>query len=88
MTGEYSINITERAKKDFRKLNAEIRVKLINDVLLLKTNRKSKNIKMLVGPNIPKYRLRVGDYRVLFDVIDSQKEILIIRAGHRKDIYK
>ncbi len=87
MTGEYSINITERAKKDFRKLNAEIRVKLINHVLLLRTNRKSKNIKMLVGPNIPKYRLRAGDYRVLFDVIHSQKEILIIRAGHRKEIH-
>jgi mRNA interferase RelE/StbE len=34
------------------------------------------------------YRLRVGDYRVIYDVMDSQVVILVLGVGHRREIYR
>jgi mRNA interferase RelE/StbE len=35
-----------------------------------------------------RYRLRVGDYRVIYDVIDAQLVILAVGVGHRREIYR
>ncbi|MFX0098978.1 MAG: type II toxin-antitoxin system RelE/ParE family toxin [Candidatus Hodarchaeota archaeon] len=43
-------------------------------------------IKKLVG--FPYYRIRVGDYRVIFDVQDDKLIVLILEVGNRKKIYK
>ncbi len=45
------------------------------------------NIKHLKNHPIADYRLRVGDYRVLFDVNWEKREIYILKIGHRKDVY-
>ena len=34
------------------------------------------------------YRLRVGDYRVVYDIIEDVVVVLILRVGHRKDVYR
>ena len=44
-------------------------------------------IKRLKNHPIAHYRLRIGNYRVLFDVDWQKKEIYILKVGHRKDIY-
>lgn len=43
-------------------------------------------LKRLVGP--PYFRLRVGDYRVILDVVDDKLVIYVLELGHRKNIYK
>ncbi|WP_293445030.1 type II toxin-antitoxin system RelE/ParE family toxin [Persephonella sp.] len=45
------------------------------------------NIKSLKSHSLVDYRLRVGDYRILFDVDWQNKIIYILKIGHRKDIY-
>jgi len=40
----------------------------------------------LIHPKIGTYRFRIGDYRVVFDIDD--KSIVVLRIGHRRDIYK
>ncbi len=42
--------------------------------------------KRLINPNIGTYRFRIGNYRIIFD-IDKEK-IVILRIGHRREIYK
>ena len=44
-------------------------------------------IRDLKNHPIADYRLRIGNYRVLFDVNWKKKEIYIVKVGHRKDIY-
>jgi mRNA interferase RelE/StbE len=49
--------------------------------------RPDANVKKLVGYE-DRYRLRVGDYRVIYEVIDGQLIILIVGVGHRREIYR
>lgn len=49
--------------------------------------RPDANVKKLVGHE-DRYRLRVGDYRVIYEVIDGQLIILIVGVGHRREIYR
>ena len=44
-------------------------------------------IKQLNNHPVAEYRLRIGNYRVLFDVNWEQQEIYILKIGHRRDVY-
>ncbi len=74
----------EKANRQLNKLNPFIARRLIREVDELKENPFSKDIKKLT--NTPWYRLRIGDYRVIFGV--EKDNIKILRVGHRKNIYK
>jgi len=45
-----------------------------------------KHASKLTDPALGTYRFRIGDYRVIFDI--EEKEIVVLRVGHRKDIYR
>jgi mRNA interferase RelE/StbE len=49
--------------------------------------RPDANVKKLGGYQ-DRYRLRVGDYRVIYDVIDAELVILVVGVGHRREIYR
>ena len=85
---KYHIQITPRAQKDYRKLDANVRKRIKEAILELETNRTPQQFKPLTGRDIANFRLRIGDYRVLYDVYDEEKTVLILRIGHRRDIYR
>jgi mRNA interferase RelE/StbE len=49
--------------------------------------RPDANVRKLAGYQ-DRYRLRVGDYRVIYDVIDAEVVILVVGVGHRREIYR
>ena len=49
--------------------------------------RPDANVKKLSGYD-DRYRLRVGDYRVIYEVVDGQLVILVVGVGHRREIYR
>ena len=49
--------------------------------------RPDANVKKLIGYE-DRYRLRAGDYRVIYEVIDGQLIILVVGVGHRREIYR
>lgn len=79
------INIRKSAIKDLKGIDLSHKVKIHQKILDLKEFPNIPNIKKLTNFE-PAYRLRVGDYRVLFDV--QKNNILIGRVLHRKDSYK
>ena len=85
---EYLIQITSKAQKDFRKLDPKVQKAVSKAIYALEKNRFPQQFKPLIGYEIAQFRLRVGDYRVLYDVYDEDKVVLILRVGHRKDFYK
>jgi len=78
------IEIRKSAIKDLKSINEPYKEKLHNKILELKDFPNLPNIKKLTNFE-PAYRLRVADYRVLFDVIE--KIIIIGRVSHRQSSY-
>ncbi len=79
------INIRKSAIKDLKKIDNKNREKIHSRILELKMFPNTQNVKKLTSFE-PAYRLRAGDYRVLFDVTENTIEIG--RVLHRKDSYK
>jgi len=79
------INIRKSAIKDFKKIDHSDKEVIHFKILELKNFPNISNVKKLTNFE-PAFRLRIGDYRVLFDV--SEDTIVIGRVLHRKDSYK
>ena len=73
--------------KDLRKIAAYSLKKIKVGIADLVNFPNIPQIKRLKNHPIAEYRLRIGNYRILFDVNWEKKEIYILKIGHRKDIY-
>ena len=80
----FELEWKKSAIKDVYHLEKEISSRIFKKVDELKSGFQSKDIKRIQGEN--KFRLRVGDYRVLFSLENDL--ITIWKIGHRKNIYK
>ena len=81
----YRLVYTRRAEKDIKKLDPSVKTSIGNSLLKLRDNPVQYSEK-LTDPRIGTYRFRIGDYRVIFDI--EGKDIVVLRVGHRKDIYR
>ena len=78
----FEIKWEEKARKELYKLENQISSRIYKKINELKQGFQSKDIKRIQGEN--KFRLRVGDYRVLFSLENDL--ITIWKIGHRKNI--
>ena len=78
------INIRKSAVKDLKKIDRQVKLRIHKKIADLKHFPNISNIKKLTNFE-PAYRLRIGDYRILFDVSDDTIEIG--RVLHRKESY-
>lgn len=82
----FSIVWLKSAHKSFEKLPASVRKAIIKQIDFLLTPHENSDIKKLKG-YMDFYRLRVGDYRVIFLVNKQAQQIRIAAVGHRREIY-
>ena len=83
----YKIEWKLSAKKELKKLTKEAISRIVNAVKNLSSEPRPAGSRKLQGSeNL--YRVRVGDYRVVYSVEDKVLLIEVIRVGHRKDIYR
>ena len=82
----YSANLKRSAEKELRDLAKTERERVVAAILGLRENPFPSGIKKL--KNIDGYRLRVGDYRVLYTVNEKERILEVYAIGHRKDIYR
>ncbi len=84
---KFKIIITDSALRDYRKINNPFKdlIKIKVDELC-NFNNETKNVKMLKGEFKGLFRLRIGDYRIIFKT--QNESIIIIAILHRKDVYK
>ncbi len=81
----FEIIFAEKAKRQLEKLEKNIQKRIITALERIRI-RPESHITKLVGD--PGYKLRVGDYRVIMDIDRCQLLILVIKIGHRRNIYK
>ena len=82
----YQVNLKRSAEKELDALHANLRERVIKHLLTLGENPRPAGSKKLQGQE--SYRLRVGDYRVLYSVDDQTKQVTIIAVGHRREVYR
>lgn len=79
----YQVEFKPKAIKDLQSLPVEVQSRVLTKIELMQNNL-TGDVKRLTN-YAPEYRLRVGDYRVLFEI---EEDILVIyRVKHRKDAY-
>ena len=83
----YRIEFAPKAERDFKALDKPIRSRLAHRIDSLAENPFPQGIRKLTGEE-DLYRLRVGDYRIIYQVQGRRLVILIVRIGHRADIYR
>ena len=83
---QYSIVWLKSAHKSFEKLSKSDQKSIMNRIDALIESHESGDIKKLKGYT-HLYRLRVGDYRIIFEVNKKLKQICISAVGHRREIY-
>jgi mRNA interferase RelE/StbE len=83
----YKIIFTSSADKQLSKLTKSIQRLIIEKIKKLIIPHSSNNVKKLIGTT-DLYRLRVGDYRVIYQIRKRELVVLILKIGHRKDIYQ
>lgn len=80
----YQIIFSDRAFKQLKKLDRNTQDRIISSLERIRI-RPENYITKLVGD--PGYKLRVGDHRIILDLDNHMLRILVIKAGHRKNIY-
>lgn len=84
---EYEILIERSAEKDLRRLPEDVHQRVIEAILPLSANPRPPGSKKLVGGKND-WRIRVGDYRVIYDITDSVRIVRVYRVRHRRDVYR
>jgi len=80
----YEILFSDRALKHLKKMERDIQERVITVLERIRI-KPEKYVTKLVGD--PGYKLRVGDYRIIMDIDSKKLQVLVLKIGHRKNIY-
>ena len=85
----FKIEFLKDAYEEFKKLDKPIqkRIKEKLDILAKNPDALKRNIKPLKGSYTDLYRLRIGNYRVIYKMEKEKLLILIVRVAHRREVY-
>jgi mRNA interferase RelE/StbE len=83
----YHLAFTPAARRQFRKLTAEVQRRLAPAIDALAEAPRPPGAKRLAGtPDL--WRIRVGYYRILYALDDGRLTVLVVRLGHRREVYE
>jgi mRNA interferase RelE/StbE len=83
----YEVRLLVTAHRQLLRVPARIRSRVSAAIGALAADPRPAGCKKLAG-NADYYRIRVGDYRVLYEVRDRDVLVLIIKVGHRREVYR
>ena len=83
----YTIEILKGALKQIKKLPSEVQERIQLKIDDLATEPRPNGVKKLKGKENT-YRIRVGDYRVIYDIFDDILVVSVVEVGHRSQVYK
>lgn len=82
----YTVTIERKAERTLSKIEARDRIRIETVIGELAHNPRPHGCTKLSG--VAAYRVRVGNYRVVYTVADSVRVVNVTNVGHRRDIYK
>jgi len=90
----YEVRFAPAAARALRKLDAKLRARIVRALIgqaaragsAASGQRGGKSVKALQGKSDRFFRLRVGDHRAMYDVIDEERVLLVLGVVHRRDL--
>lgn len=83
---KYTVLIERYAQKQIMKLDKKVIPVIKTAIASLADNPRPYGYKKLKGENA--YRIRVGDYRIIYEIDNGKIIVTVVSVGHRKDMYK
>ena len=82
----YSIEIKPSAVKVLKRIPRKDQIQIVQKIKSLSENPRPLHCVRLADS--PYYRIRHGDYRIIYDIQENQLIVLVLKIGHRRDVYK
>ena len=83
----YRVQLTPRAADELAALPPKAQRRIARKIDALAVNPRPRASKKLQGAD-DLYRIRSGDYRILYQIADKVLTVLVVRVGHRRDVYR
>ena len=83
----YRVRLTSTAEKERKQLPAPLRARIDSAIEELKTNPRPPGVTKLSGSDND-WRIRVGDYRIVYEIDDSARVVTVWRIAHRREVYR
>ena len=82
----YKVEIKRSAAKELEQLPPKDRARVATRIQALATDPRSPGVEKLSGQE--RYRVRQGNYRILYEIHDALVVVIVVRIGHRRDVYR
>jgi mRNA interferase RelE/StbE len=82
----YEVILPKSVQKELNRLPDDLSRRILARLAGLETNPRPSDVRKLKGREA--WRIRVGDYRVIFEIHDRVLQIIVIEIGHRREIYR
>lgn len=84
----YSIDFAPRIERQLNLIPKDIKKLIFERIDKLRTNPRPENVEPLQGADKGLFRIRQGDYRIVYSIQDQRLVVLIVRVVHRREVYK
>ena len=84
----YRVELLPNAEDSIRKMDTPVRDRILRRIKWLSTNLDIIKHQMLAGKFRGMYKNRIGDYRIIYTFDDKELFVLVVRVGHRKEVYR
>jgi mRNA interferase RelE/StbE len=82
----YNILLTKSAAKELERVPTRDRHRIVSRISALADEPRPMGVEKLSGDD--KYRIRRGDYRILYEIVDAELIVTVVRIGNRRDVYR
>lgn len=83
----YSLFVKRSAEKELRKIPSKDLSKIVQKIKALSNHPRPAGCEILEGDDVL-YRIRQGDYRIVYEIDDSLQQIAVLKIGHRREVYR
>ncbi len=84
--GSFEVIFKQSVAKDLRQIPKKDVAKILKRIQALRTEPRPTGVEKLSGQE--KYRIRQGVYRILYEIRDHELIVVVVKIGHRRDVYR
>jgi mRNA interferase RelE/StbE len=84
---QYTVQLAPAAKRQLRKLDRSIQERIVRRLDKLEKDPRPSGVEKMEGDEST-YRIRMGEYRIVYEIRDKVLVVLVLKVGHRREVYR